>query len=191
MRRFALVTAVLVLPIVAVLSVLACDVSPNPPTPVPAAEQPDGGEQTGPQAESAKKLDQPTPAGAAAVGTLEDTFPDRTEAEFVGVVESLIAGSGATETPKTAASETPDGVTWMLESVDGSPLTDDTFATVKVNADWYGGFDGCNAFWGRNEDGTLVAKPDGTFSAPGAAQTLMLCEGPDGIMEHVRSAPER
>ena len=137
MRRFALVKAVVVLPIVAVLFVLACDVSSNTPTPVPAAEQQDGGDQTGIQAESDKQLDQPT----------------------------------------------PDGATWVLESVDGKPLIDDTFATLWLNEDTYGGFDGCNSLGGKNEDGTSVAKPDGTFSAPGAFRTQMLCEGPDGVME--------
>ena len=117
------------------------------------------------------------------VGTLDGAFPDRTEAEPVSLVESLVAGNSAAETPKSEAPGISDGVTWELVSVDVSPLVDDTFATLKVNGDSYGGFDGCNSFGGRNEDGALVAKRDWTFSAPGAAQTQMLCEGPDGIME--------
>ena len=137
MRMFASVTAVHLLTIAVGLSVLACDVLPNAPTPVPAAELPGTDDQAGAQTESVKQPDQPTPVGA----------------------------------------------TWVLESVDESPLIDDTFATLWLNGDTYGGFDGCNSFGGRNEGGALVAKPDGTFSAPGAAQTQMLCVGPDGIME--------
>ena len=87
------------------------------------------------------------------------------------------------ETPKAAASGIPDGVRWMLESVDRSPLIDDTFASLTIRRDEYGDFDGCNRFGGRTEDGTPIAKPDGTFSAPGVFRTEMLCEGPDGIME--------
>ena len=92
MRRFASVTAVLVLPIVAVLSVFACDDSPTAPTPVPAVEQPGTDDQAGAQTESVKQPDQPTPVGA----------------------------------------------TWVLESVDESPLIDDTFATLWLNGETYG-----------------------------------------------------
>ena len=137
MRALVLVTVIHLLLAVAVLSVLACDDSPTAPTPVPAAEQQGGGDQTWIQAGSVKQLDQPT----------------------------------------------PDGATWVLELVGGSPLIDGTFASLTIRGDGYGGFDGCNSFGGRSEDGALVAKPDGTFSAPDAAQTLMLCEGPNGIME--------
>ena len=80
-----------------------------------------------------------------------------------------------TESVKQPDQPTPVGATWVLESVDESPLIDDTFATLWLNGDTYGGFDGCNSFGGRNEDGALVAKRDGTFSAPGAFQTQMLC----------------
>ncbi len=117
------------------------------------------------------------------VGTLDGAFPDRTEAEFVSLVESLITGNIAVEIPKMAAFGIPDGVRWVLESVDGKPTIEGTFASLTIRGDGYGGFDGCNSIGGRNEDGTPVAAADGTFSAPGATQTLMLCEGPDGIME--------
>ena len=383
MRRFASVTAVLVLPIVAVLSVFACDDSPTAPTPVPAVEQQDGGDQTGIQTESVKQPNQPTPDGAPAsatpqpqagspptpepptvtgppqrspappqvvtmpiqplyyttkyldnapdgssddlaklvahstlivigttadsepreesipgrlpsdpskpdpnyatisnvyevrvdrylkgsgdttlpviqsigyeatvhgpgntpgrlvqgrdtspnlllgrnsryllflreddhgsglwigtahpykflinggtakvespVGTLDGAFPDRTEAEFVDLVESLIAGNGVAETPERETTEMPDGVKWVLETVDGSPLIEDTFASLFIRPDGYIGFDGCNSFGGISEDGTLVTKPDGMFSAPASIRTLMLCDGPDGIMEQAEA----
>ena len=93
------------------------------------------------------------------VGTLDGAFPDRTEAEFVSLVESLITGNIAVEIPRMAAFGIPDGVRWVLESVDGSPLIDGTFASLTVQGDQYGGFDGCNSFGGRREDGTQVAKP--------------------------------
>ena len=117
------------------------------------------------------------------VGTLDGAFPDRTEAALVGLVESLIAGNSVGQDTKMAALETPDDSTWVLESVDGSPLIDDTFALLTIRGDKYGDFDGCNRFGGRTEDGTPIARPDGTFSASGAFRTEMLCEGPEGIME--------
>ena len=117
------------------------------------------------------------------VGTLEGAFPDRTEAELVSLVESLIAGDSAAETPKSTASGIPDGVKWALESVDGRPIIDGTFASLTVRGDSYGGFDGCNSFGGGNEDGTPVAAADGSFSASAGASTAMLCEEPLGLME--------
>ena len=117
------------------------------------------------------------------VGNLEGAFPDRPEAEIVGLVESLIDGNSTADTPMMAASGILDGARWVLESLDGSPTIYGTFASLKVRGGQYGGFDGCNSFGGRTDDGTLIARPDGTFSAPGAFHTEMLCEGPDGIME--------
>ena len=117
------------------------------------------------------------------VGDLEGAFPDRAEAEIVGLVKSLADGSSGADTPMMAASGILDGARWVLESLDGSPTIDGTFASLKVRGDQYGGFDGCNRFGGHHEDGAPIAKPDGTFSPPGSFHTEMLCEGPDGIME--------
>ena len=77
----------------------------------------------------------------------------------------------------------PDGVTWVLESLDGRPLIEGTFATLKLNGDSYGGVDGCNSFGGRSEDGTPVADADGTFSAPLFSRTLEGCVNPAGILD--------
>lgn len=168
MRRFSLVIAVLVLPIVTVLSVLACDDSPNIATPVPAAEQPDIGDRIKAQAEPVSRPDQPTPAGAAAVETQQPQAESSPTPE-PPVDTALPSGSPAppqAETAKTTASGIPDGVRWVLESVDGKPAIDDTFAALTIRGDSHGGFDGCNSFGGKSEDGTPVAASDGTFSAP-------------------------
>ena len=132
-------------------------------------------------------LEEATAKVESPVGTLEGAFPDRGENELVSVVESLISGKSGAETPKIEAAEIPNGIKWVLETVDGSPLLDDTFASLTVRGDWYGGFDGCNSFGGRTEDGTPIARADGTFTAPAGASTAMLCEQPAGLMEQTSS----
>ena len=45
------------------------------------------------------------------------------------------------------------------------------------------GFDGCNSYGGRSEDGGSVADADGVFSLPLVAVTVMLCLEPEGVMD--------
>ena len=59
-----------------------------------------------------------------------------------------------------------DGTTWILEEVDGRPLTDGMYATLTIDGPYFGGFDGCNSFGGRHEAGDPVVKRDGRISVP-------------------------
>ncbi len=62
------------------------------------------------------------------------------------------------------ASELLNGATWVLVSLDGRPLIEDTYLFLRVEGNILEGFDGCNSLWGRHEDGTPFAKADGRFS---------------------------
>ena len=73
--------------------------------------------------------------------------------------------------------------TWVLDSLDGRPLIEESFITLKVGEDWLGGFDGCNSYGGQSEDGTSIADADGIFSVPSIASTLMGCTEPEGILD--------
>ena len=121
------------------------------------------------------------------MGTLDGAFPDRPESEFIDQVEALIASRGSDDTTKTAALGIPNDAMWLLEYLDGSPRVDGTHVALRVNGDSLGGFDGCNSFGGRWDDGTTIARPAGTFSVPTTFQTQMLCGGPEGIMEQADS----
>ena len=77
----------------------------------------------------------------------------------------------------------PGDSTWVLQMLDGSAPIEGTVTWVKLEGDNYSGVDGCNTFGGRSEDGTPVAGGDGSFTAPPAWSTAMLCEAPPGIME--------
>ena len=117
------------------------------------------------------------------VGTLGGKFPDRPESEFITEIEALIAGEELPDISGTGALEIPDESQWVLVEVEGDALIDGTYATLEINRNSYGGYDGCNDFGGMSTSGTLIAGPDGTFSVPETARTLKLCEGVDGLME--------
>ena len=73
--------------------------------------------------------------------------------------------------------------TWILESLDGVPTIKGSFVMVEIENDVAEGYDGCNWFGGRFEDGLRVADENGVFSFPSSARTLRLCEGPSGVMD--------
>ena len=77
----------------------------------------------------------------------------------------------------------PGDATWILYLLDGKPLIEGTFVTLKLDDDSLGGFDGCNSYSGRSEDGSSVFDTDGTISVPIIAVTAQLCGGPEGVME--------
>ena len=54
--------------------------------------------------------------------------------------------------------------------------------TLSTSEDGGGGYDGCNRFTGSHEDGSLVARPDGTISFPGFGGTLAFCDHPRGTV---------
>ena len=77
---------------------------------------------------------------------------------------------------------------WILQSLDDGALIAGTFASLRLNGDRYEGFDGCNAFGGRNQDGSPVARPDGTFTFPSAiTSSVAHCEDPEGVMDQAEA----
>lgn len=70
--------------------------------------------------------------------------------------------------------------TWVLESLDGQPLIEDSFVMMSVNENWHEGYDGCNRFGGRPEDGTPIFDADGKFSPALGTRTERECE-PEGV----------
>ena len=80
-----------------------------------------------------------------------------------------------------------DGSTWVLQIMDGSPLIEGTFAWLRLEGHAYRGFDGCNTFGGRSEDGTPVASNEGGFTVPPVVSTLIGCEFPHGISDQADS----
>ena len=54
-------------------------------------------------------------------------------------------------TPLPGPAELSDGTVWVLEFLHDKPLVENTFITLSVNADRFGGSAGCNSYGGRSE----------------------------------------
>ena len=73
--------------------------------------------------------------------------------------------------------------TWVLESLDGRPVIEESTITLRIGGSSINGIDGCNSYGGRSEEGTPVAGSDGVLSMPPFGATQMLCHEPEGVME--------
>ena len=89
-------------------------------------------------------------------------------------------GAGAATPVQTV--QPSDGI-WVLESIDGQPVIENTFVMLNVNEDLATGFDGCNRYGGRSVDGTPVFDVHGKFSAPPGSRTQMDCAAPEGLTD--------
>ena len=58
-------------------------------------------------------------------------------------------GVGDAATSNIPKAESPDGATWILESLNGRPPIQETFITLKLDEGRLGGFDGCNSYGGE------------------------------------------
>ena len=89
-------------------------------------------------------------------------------------------GSGDVPTPTqdtptaTPGPTSTDGPIWVLQRLNRKPVIRiwGTVLTLYTSEDSAGGYDGCNGFAGSHEDGSRVARPDGTISFPGFTRTL-------------------
>ena len=90
----------------------------------------------------------------------------------------------AAPTGEKTGTALPDGVTWILNSLDGRPLVEETFINLELDGDNLWGWDGCNGFASQPGDGTVIAQADGTFSTPKEiVGTLRGCPSPEVILE--------
>ena len=75
-----------------------------------------------------------------------------------------------------------DGI-WVLESMDGQPVIENSFVMLNVNEDLATGFDGCNRYGLRSVDGAPVFDVHGKFSVPTGYRTERDCAVPEGVMD--------
>ena len=103
----------------------------------------------------------------------------------LGIIVLLAAGvaCGGDSSQPVSENASPEGVTWVLQTLDGEPVLDGTFVWLRMDGDEYEGLDGCNRYGGWHEDGKPVASADGEFDAPPDTRTLIGCEIPEGILE--------
>ena len=108
-------------------------------------------------------------------------------------VQPTVANESVTATAAPTGgdvvTELPDGVTWVLNSLDGQPLFQETFIKLELDGDRLWGWDGCNSFASQPEDGPVVAGADGSFSTPEEiVSTLRGCREPEDILENQADA---
>ena len=88
-------------------------------------------------------------------------------------VETSIILPAPTSLPGPA--ELSDGTVWVLEFLHDKPPVENTFITLSVKADRFGGSAGCNSYGGRSEGGSPIARAGGAFSTPPIERTVMGC----------------
>ena len=113
----------------------------------------------------------------AACGSPSDT------SRFASVETSIILPA---PTPLPGPAELSDGTVWVLEFLHDKPLVENTFITLSVNLDRFGGSAGCNSYGGRSEGGSPIARAGGAFSTPPIARTVMGCT-PAAIIDQERA----
>ena len=104
---------------------------------------------------------------------------------ILGIIGLLVADLACGEDSPRSVSETesPEGVTWVLQTMYGEPVLDGTFVWLRPDGDEYGGVDGCNQYGGKNQHGEPVVGDEGEFNPSSASWTDMLCEFSAGVME--------
>jgi heat shock protein HslJ len=76
------------------------------------------------------------------------------------------------------------GTEWVLISLNGNSLIEDTSITLYFEDAFLGGSMTCNGYGGGPDSGEYVATDDGTLTVPRPlAVTVQLCSSPQGIME--------
>ena len=106
-------------------------------------------------------------------------------AVILAIIGLLAVGLACGEDSPRPVSETesPEGVTWVLQTMYEEPVLDDTFVWLRLDGDGYEGLDGCNTYGGINQHGTPVAGDEGEFNPPPAFSTAILCKAPAGGYE--------
>ena len=90
--------------------------------------------------------------------------------------------SGAGDATPAPLAQPGDGI-WVLESLEGQPVIENSFVMLKVNKDLATGYDGCNSYGGQSADGAPVFDAHGNFSAPPGSRTQRDCAVPEGLMD--------
>ncbi len=105
------------------------------------------------------------------------------DAEPSATVEPGVPTLEPASAPAPAQTALPGHATWVLDSLDGRPLIEESFVTLKVDENWLGGFDGCNSYGRQSEDGKSIADADGMFSGLPLDRTAMACLEPESIID--------
>ncbi len=111
--------------------------------------------------------------------------PNDAVAPVVPVATPTLVPTLANVAPPEQTELSGDG-TWILESLDGRPIIDETFVRIEIREDQFSGYDGCNWISGYSEDDLRAPATfeKGVLSLPHQfATTARLCDEHSGVME--------
>ena len=103
------------------------------------------------------------------------------DVELDVTVEVSVPALASASASAPAQSALSGDATWILDSLDGRPIIENSFVTLKIDEDRLVGYDGCNSYGGRFEDGRPIADAGGMFSGPPIGSTQRDCAEPEGV----------
>ena len=128
----------------------------------------------------------PKPTSGAGAATPTETVPSAaTPAQMTPSADPEPTSGAGDATPEQTV--LPSYGTWVLESLDGQPPIEESFVMMSVNEEWLEGYDGCNRYGGRIEDGTPVFDAGGKFSPALGTRTERDCHEPEGVMDQAEA----
>jgi heat shock protein HslJ len=116
----------------------------------------------------------------------ETTTIERKAKAFLLLVVALLAACGTAATPGEGEHLLQD-TEWVLTSLHGSPLLEDTHITIKFEESLLSGFAGCNHYGGTPDTGRYTTTAEGGLSIPAFAITVMDCPSPEGVMQQEKA----
>ena len=115
------------------------------------------------------------PNGLAVILAIAGLFSASISCSNADVATPTKGITAVAPTPPPPTTQIPDGSTWIVQTLDSNPVLGGTFVWLRLDGDTYSGFDGCNTFGGRFEEGKPVASGHGEFAAPPTFRTLIGC----------------
>lgn len=116
------------------------------------------------------------------------TFASRLAFILCTLILSGCGSGGEARQPGTSTGLA--GTEWVLTSLHGNALIEDTEITLTFEETYLGGSMTCNGYGGGRDSGRYVATPEGTLEVPLLAVTVQLCSEPVGIMEQEKAYVE-
>jgi len=117
------------------------------------------------------------PASSVAPGTAGQIYAYAASPKDGSVVAADSVSISFAGTPPADEGVKMEDHLWMLTSINGSPLIEDSLITLEFESDQAVGLGGCNRYF----SGFTVNNSQITFGTVGS--TMMFCEMPPGVME--------
>ena len=99
------------------------------------------------------------------------------------VLAAISLAAGCSSDDKSAL----EGTQWVLTSLHGNPLLEETEITLRFEDEILVGNAGCNGYGGGPTSGRYTATKKGALDIPILAINVELCPSPEGVMEQEKA----